>query len=70
MKNRKISLKRCVFHYTVPPGGDAGVWIKRTLNCTGRYEITSFGVDYIYEGKNYTTDLDFDPWIVDIVIKK
>jgi len=55
--------------HTIIPGGDAGVWMKRTFNCTGRYEITRFGVDYIYEGKNYTTDLDFDPWIVDIVIK-
>jgi hypothetical protein len=59
-----------VENHTIPPGGDAGVWMKRTFNCTGRYEITRFGVDYIYEGKNYTTDLDFDQWVVDIVIKK
>ncbi|MDY6986051.1 MAG: hypothetical protein SVE93_06595 [Candidatus Thermoplasmatota archaeon] len=33
----------------VAPGENVGIWMERTWNCTGRYEITRLSVDYIYE---------------------
>jgi hypothetical protein len=50
-------------------GEEIGLLMKRTFNCTGTYEITSLGVDYLYEGKKYSTDLNDHPWLVNIYVK-
>jgi len=54
---------------TLAPSEEIGLRMTRTFNCTGIYEIKSLGVDYLYEGKRYSTDLNFDPWLVNIYVK-